>query len=113
MRLVLERVSLHLGEHDRALADLSSTRGVHERLEELTAVVRSLEQPRPAEARSQRPKDAPPVSGDVGALLQRVEDAEAAAKQSNEKLMTRLERMASSIDWRLQRLESPPVDDAA
>ena len=113
VRLVLERVSLHLGEHDRALAELSSTRGVHERLEELTAVVRSLDQPRPAEARSSRSKDAPPVSGDVGALLQRVEEAEAAAKQSNEKLMNRLERMASSIDWRLQRLESPPADDAA
>ena len=80
VRLVLERISLHLGEHDRALADLSSTRGVHERLEELTAVVRSLEQSGQAEAPSQRPKDAPPVAGDVGALLQRVEEAEAAAQ---------------------------------
>ncbi len=108
VRLVLERISLHLGEHDRALADLSATRGVHERLEELSTVVRRLEEPRQAEVPSQRTKEAPPVAGDVGALLQRVEEAEAAAQRSNEKLMNRLERMASSIDWRLQRLESPP-----
>ena len=38
--------------------------------------------------------------------MRRVEDAEIASQADREKLMNRLERMASSIDWRLQRLEA-------
>ena len=39
-------------------------------------------------------------------LIRRIEDCEEAAHEGREKLMNRLERMASSIDWRLQRLEA-------
>jgi hypothetical protein len=42
----------------------------------------------------------------VKALLRRIEDAEIEAEADREKMMNRLERMASSIDWRLQRLEA-------
>ena len=38
--------------------------------------------------------------------MRRVEDAEVASQADREKMMNRLERMASSIDWRLQRLEA-------
>ena len=45
-------------------------------------------------------------TGEVKALMRRVEDAEVASQADREKLMNRLERMATSIDWRLQRLEA-------
>ena len=45
-------------------------------------------------------------SADLRALMRRVDEAETSSLADREKLMNRLERMASSIDWRLQRLES-------
>ena len=116
VRLVLERIGLHLGEHDKAIADLSPSRGMHERLEEVASLVLDLAASR---------HDAPPVTqpSPVAApsttnseeLLRRVEEAEEASRSDSKKLMNRLERMASSIDWRLQRLEAvePQDDDEA
>ena len=104
VRLSIERFGLHLGEHDRALADLTAPRGVEERLDELAAQVEEL-------AASGPRGDAPPSSaglpsGDLGALMRRVEEAETASQADRERLMSRLEKMGSSIDWRLQRLET-------
>lgn len=47
------------------------------------------------------------------ALELRMEHAEAAARENREAVLTQLERLASRIDWRLQRLEtpSPPSPD--
>ena len=104
VRLSIERFGLHLGEHDRALADLTAPWGVEERLEELATRVEEV-------AASGPRGDAPPSSaglpsGDLGALMQRVEEAETASQADRERLMSRLEKMGSSIDWRLQRLET-------
>jgi hypothetical protein len=110
-RLVLERLGLHLGEHDRALADLAPNRGLQERLDELTALVHDLAESASVPTAAAGAATRPPLSGDLGELLQRVEEAEAASQTDSEKLMNRLERMASSIDWRLQRLEADPSDD--
>jgi hypothetical protein len=85
---------------------------VDERLQELTALVQEL-------AAAQQAAGAPPPSAaasslpaDIGARVARVEEAESASPSDAEKLMNRLERMASSIDWRLQRLESDETTDA-
>jgi hypothetical protein len=113
VRLVLERIGLHLGEHDRAIADLSPSRGVHDRLEELTSLVQSLAASGPNAPVVLEPSPAPaPFPTNADELLRRVEQAEAASQSDNEKLLSRLERMASSIDWRLQRLETDEADDA-
>jgi hypothetical protein len=111
LRLVLERIGLHLGEHDRALADFAPDRRVEERLQELTVLVHDLAQSQQAAATQQAAGFVPPLSRDVDSLLQRVEEAEAASQTDSEKLMSRLERMASSIDWRLQQLESGVTDE--
>jgi DNA repair exonuclease SbcCD ATPase subunit len=109
-RLVVERIGLHLGEHDRALADLAVSRGVEERLQELTVLVHDLAESQ-QNALASPVSAAIPISADIGTLVQRVEEAEAASQTDSEKLMSRLERMASSIDWRLQRLESDVADE--
>jgi DNA repair exonuclease SbcCD ATPase subunit len=113
-RMTIERLGLHLGEHDRALAELMQTRNLSTRLEELAARVEELAtgaatgaQRAPGMRReSGSIGAAEPSSGEVKALMRRVEDAEVASQADREKLMNRLERMATSIDWRLQRLEA-------
>lgn len=111
-RLVVERFGLHLGEHDRAISDLAPSRGIQERLQELTVLVQDLAESQ-QNALAQQPAGAAyPISGDIDSLVQRVQEAETAAQSDSEKLMNRLERMASSIDWRLQRLEADETADA-
>ena len=107
---MLERIGLHLGEHDRAIADLSPGRGVEERLQELTVLVHDLASSQQNASAPQVVGAAAPIPGDISTLLQRVEEAESASQTDSEKLMNRLERMASSIDWRLQQLESDTPD---
>ena len=41
------------------------------------------------------------------AVLGRLEEVEASATAGRETMLARLERMMGTIDWRLQRLESP------
>ena len=113
-RMTIERLGLHLGEHDRALAELMQTRNLPAKLEELAARVEEIAGGVPAGA--QRSTGVrreigsmgavEPSTGEVKALMRRVEDAEVASQADREKLMNRLERMAASIDWRLQRLEA-------
>ena len=113
-RMTIERLGLHLGEHDRALAELMQTRNLPMKLEELAARVEEIAAG--ASAGGQRASGvlrelgsmgaAEASTGEVKALMRRVEDAEAASQADREKLMNRLERMATSIDWRLQRLEA-------
>ena len=121
--MTLERLGLHLGEHDRALAELMRSRNLPKRLDELAARVDELAgggagsclpPARPRGRRGQGPRLRPQpralpgeLAHEMKALLRRVEDAEIANAEDREKLMVRLERMASSIDWRLQRLEAP------
>ncbi len=112
-RLILERIGLHLGEHDRAIADLAPGRGVEERLQELTVLVHDLAESQQNASAPQAAGAASPIPGDLGSLLQRVEEGESASHADNEKLMNRLERMATSIDWRLQRLEADETDETA
>ena len=120
-RMTIERLGLHLGEHDRALAELMQTRSIPKTLEELAARVEEIAGGAPAggqpaaghAARDRERRPSEPSTGEVKALMRRVEDAEVASQADREKLMNRLERMAASIDWRLQRLEAtetPGVD---
>ena len=116
-RMTIERLGLHLGEHDRALAELMRTRNLPKKLDELAARVDEIAGGAPAAGQqgTQAPgtrreigtfSSSEPSTGEVKALMRRVEDAEVASQADREKLMNRLERMASSIDWRLQRLEA-------
>ena len=114
-RMTIERLGLHLGEHDRVLAELMRSRDLPEKLDELAARVDEIAGGAPAGGAKPAPRtrreigtfsSSEPSTGEVKALMRRVEDAEVASQADREKLMNRLERMASSIDWRLQRLEA-------
>ncbi|RDI75222.1 hypothetical protein Gocc_1020 [Gaiella occulta] len=102
LRMAIERVSLHLGEHERAIAGVRRSRGVAQRLDELAARVDGLVAGEPAGAAG----GTDPSRARLEALARRLEAAEAVRAAEHEKLLTKLERMASSIDRRLHRLET-------
>ncbi len=114
LRMAVERINLHLSERERAIAELMRTRPADPKVEELAARLAELEQAAPAPAAA---GDGERAGGELYAelrrLAQRVEEAEQAARSDREKVLTQLERMASSIDWRFRRLETGKEDEAA
>jgi hypothetical protein len=115
--MAVERLGLHLGEHDRALAELMSRRG-SSKVEELAARIDELEtygvasgavvgstgadgSPAPVSLADTRD-----LRGELRSLTRQVTDLEDTSKADREKFLTQLERMASSIDWRIRRIES-------
>ena len=121
MRMAIERLGLSIGEHDRALAELMRSRGVTQRLDELSARIDEVQGNGGSPAGARLPGgergsvDGGSADGgsDVRALTRRLEHWESSLEADREKLLTRLERMASAIDWRLQRLEANGETTAA
>jgi hypothetical protein len=105
--MAIERLGLRIGEHDRALGELMRGGASAQRVAELAGRIAELEL---------RGGGGPPLPGvdggeaiGGGALLAvagRLEEVENARKADREKLFTQIERMASALDWRLQRLET-------
>lgn len=106
LRMAIERMSMHLGEQERALAEVMRSRGVGQRLDELEARIDDVAAG--AVAGGAAPSGAAPAgsSADARALARRLDGAEAALEAEREKMFTKLDRMASAIDWRLLRLEA-------
>ncbi len=107
LRMAVERINMHLGERERAIAELMRNRAHEVKLEELVARLDELEQAAgtPAGVAAGATGGGAELHGELRGLAQRVEEAEKAAKADREKVLAQLERMASSIDWRFRRLE--------
>ena len=110
--MAIERLSVHLGAHERALTELMGAGGVVAQVRELSARVGDLE--------TYGGGGGGGGGGDGGgvemrselrALMRRLEDAEAAQKSDRERVIDQLEKAAGAIDWRLQRLEAPKSDE--
>ncbi len=110
LRMAIERMSLHLGEQERAIAEVIRSRGVTQRLEELEARIEDVAAGAGGAAAGAAAADgsASPATGnvEVRALVRRLDSAEAALEAERDKLLTKLERIASSLDWRMRRLEA-------
>ena len=107
VRLATRRLGLHLEAHDRPLAELMSSRDVTQRLDELSARIDDLVANGSLAAGSAREGGgSADVTSELRALARRVEQAESTMESEREKLLTRVERTASSVDWRLRRLEA-------
>jgi hypothetical protein len=113
MRMAIERVSLHLGEHERAISEMRGSREMSQQLEEISARLDELgagglpaAQTSASTGASSHARRSVEPDIEMRSVLRRLDDLEEAASVGREKLMNRLERIASSIDWRLQRLES-------
>ena len=111
LRMAIERMSLHLGEQERAIAEVIRSRGVSQRLDELEARIEDVAAGAggAAAGNAAGADGSPsPATGnvEVRALVRRLDSAEAALEAERDKLLTKLERIASSLDWRMRRLEA-------
>jgi hypothetical protein len=110
--MAIERLSVHLGAHERALTELMGSGGLVAQVRELSARVSDIE------AFGGGGGGGAAGGGGDGAmraelrtLMRRLEEAEEAQRTDREKLIQQLEKAAGAIDWRLQRLETPKTDE--
>lgn len=109
LRVLVDGLRLRLAASEQGLAAVAGASDVGGRLEELSGRVDLVERLGPGVLVS---SGVEPASGEgrfrleLRALELRLEHAEEAARENREAVLVQLERLASRIDWRLQRLES-------
>lgn len=107
---VVDGLRMRLASHEREpTAGGAGSHDVVARIDELARRLDSLEQSGPAGGSVA----ILPIAGEgrfrveLRALELRLEDAEESARESREAVLTQLERLASRVEWRFQRLETP------
>lgn len=111
LRMAIDRMSLHLGEQERAIAEIIRSHGTPQRLDELEARIEDVaaavgDAGAASAAFDGGPPPAASATIDARALIRRLDSAEAALEAERDKLLTKLERIASALDWRMRRLEA-------
>jgi hypothetical protein len=101
LRMAIERMGLRLGEHDRALVELMQASA-----RQASAPPPLPAAPAPGTAAELSPGEAGDLHAQLHALAARLAHVEEAATKDREKAFTEIERVASSLVWRLQRLET-------
>ena len=102
-----------LDDHEKTVPDLAGSKGVMQRLDELTTRLDQLS----AIVMAQQDGRALPPSGpgqamptaplaDTSGILSRLDEADRLRAQSREKMLAQMEKIATRMDWRLQRLEA-------
>ncbi len=104
--MAIERLSLRIGEHDRALGELMRGGASAGRVAELAGRIAELELRGGGGGGPVEGGGEAIGGGALFAVAGRLEEVENARKADREKLFTQIERMASALDWRLQRLEA-------
>jgi len=115
LRIGVEGLRMRLAYHEKTVSDLAGSKGVVQRLDELgtrldqlSAIVMAqqagtLPPPGPGQAMAEVP------FGETSGLLSRLDEADRLRAQSREKMLEQMEKIATRMDWRLQRLEAAGV----
>ena len=109
LRAYVDGLRLKVAASEKELGALASARDAGARLDELARRLEAVELAGPITI--VHDSDVP-LAGEgrfrleLRALELRMEHAEAAARENREAVLTQLERLASRVEWRLQRLES-------
>jgi len=109
LRVLVDGLQMRLASGEKELAALAGSLDVGARLDELMWRLDSLES---SAGSGTAPGSSLPVPGEgrfrleLRGLELRMEHAEAAARENREAVLMQLERLASRIEWRLQRLEA-------
>jgi hypothetical protein len=109
IRVSVESLWMRMTEFQKAVSALLDPRGLPGKIGVLEARLEALEV---GGARSAAAAVAAggEAAGDLREIAKRIEEMEESAASARETMLTRLEKIASSIDWRLQRLESSGTD---
>ena len=103
---------MRLAYHEKTVSDLAGSKGVVQRLDELgmrldqlSAIVMAQQAGTlPLPGPGQLMPAAPLV--ETSGILSRLDEAERLRAQSREKMLEQMEKIATRMDWRLQRLET-------
>jgi hypothetical protein len=93
---------MRLAYHEKTVGELARSSTVTDRLDELATRVDALQALVTAAL-----ADRTGGQLDVAELLEHVQTVQLSARTEQDSLLERFERIASRMDWRLQRLESP------
>jgi DNA repair exonuclease SbcCD ATPase subunit len=108
--MAIERLSVHLGAHERALTELMGSGGLVAQVRELSARVGDIETFGTGVAGDGSGGGGGEMRSELRTLMRRLEEAEEAQRNDRERLIDQLEKAAGAIDWRLQRLETSKSD---
>jgi chromosome segregation ATPase len=109
LRACIDGLRMKVASSEKDLATLAGAGDAGVRLDELARRLEAVER---AGAITILPDSDLPLAGDGRLRLElrsvelRMEHAEAAARENREAVLTQLERLASRVEWRLQRLEN-------
>jgi len=112
LRIGVEGLRMRLAYHEKTVSDLAGSKGVVQRLDELGA---QLDQLSAIVMAQQSGALLPPGHGqampvapfaETSGILGRLDEADRRRSQSREKMLEQMERIATRMDWRLQRLEA-------
>ena len=113
LRIGVEGLRMRLAYHEKTVSDLAGSRGVVQRLDELSARLDQLAAivaagPASVGLAGAAPRmqlHVPETSG----LVSRLDEADRLRNQTREKMLEQMEKIASRMDWRLQRLEAAGI----
>jgi hypothetical protein len=104
---------MRLAYHEKTVSDLAGSKGVVQRLDELGIRLDQLSAIVMAQQTGALPSAGPaqhavPLVETTG-ILNRLDEADRLRAQSREKMLEQMEKIATRMDWRLQRLEAAGV----
>ena len=115
LRIGVEGLRMRLAYHEKTVSDLAGSKGVVQRLDELSirldqlsTIVMAQQSGALASAGPGQPMPAVPFVETSG-ILNRLDEADRLRTQGREKMLEQMEKIASRMDWRLQRLEASGV----
>jgi DNA repair exonuclease SbcCD ATPase subunit len=110
LRIAMEGMRMRLAYHEKTVAELSGTRTVMQHISELSARVDQLAAAIAAGAPTSAGAAAAPALHAIGAetsgLMSQIEEAERLRIEMRDRMLDRMEKIASQMNWRIQRLET-------
>ena len=113
LRIGVEGLRMRLAYHEKTVSDLAGSRGVVQRLDELSARLDQLAAIVAAGHASVGSAGVTPRMQvhlpEASGLLTRLAESDRMRTQTREKMLDQMEKIASRMDWRLQRLEAAGI----
>ena len=115
LRIGVEGLRMRLAYHEKTVSDLAGSKGVVQRLDELGTRLDQLSAIVMAQQGGELPPPGPgqPLPAaplvETSGILNRLDEADRLRAQSREKMLEQMEKIATRLDWRLQRLEAAGV----
>ena len=111
LRIGMEGMRMRLAYHEKTVSDLSGSRTVMQRINELSARVEQLaaaiatgDLPTPSGAAAAAMLQT--LGAEASGLMSQIEESERLRTEMRDQMLDRMEKIASQMDWRIQRLET-------